>query len=53
MENLILGLRDTIVDFDIQNIKDEDLKLNHKINDIILLSPSGQNKNFLISEKII
>ena len=49
----------TIVDFDsfVDSIKKSidkaQRQLNHKINDIILLSPSGQNKNFLISEKII
>ena len=49
----------TIFDFDSfvvsikKSIDKAQRQLNHKINDIILLSPSGQNKNFLISEKII
>jgi len=49
----------TIVDFDIfvdsikKSIDKAQRQSNHKINDIILLSSSGQNKNFLISEKII
>ena len=43
---------DSFVDSIKKSIDKAQRQLNHKINDIILLSPSGQNKNFLISEKI-